>query len=161
MNSAHPFFGRAKVESAFDFSQVSFAQPVADEEFEDAFYESWVHNYFKRVRLIQIYSMYISMYVSMYSHQRFVKESPVSPQESNAERVEASPVNPIVSWSFCFFQDEQLYVYINIYICGGCTIYTCIYNTHRYLCKYIQSYTGIYIRYIIRRKFTSWDNWDV
>ncbi len=29
--------------------------------------------------------------------------SPVSPQESNAERVEASPVNPMVSWPFCFF----------------------------------------------------------
>ena len=103
------------MESAFDFSQVSFAQPVADEEFEDAFYESWVHSYLKRVRLIQIYSVYVSMYY----HQRFVKEifliffyphpfstmppSPVSPQESNAERVEASPVNPMVSWPFCFF----------------------------------------------------------
>ena len=124
------------MESAFDFSQVSFAQPVADEEFEDAFYESWVHNYFKRVRLIQIYSMYISMYVSMYSHQRFVKESPVSPQESNAERVEASPVNPIVSWSFCFFQDEQLYVYIYIYV-GGVQ-YILVYIIH------IDIYVNIY-----------------
>lgn len=30
----------SSVESTFDFSQVSFAQPVADDDFEDAFYES-------------------------------------------------------------------------------------------------------------------------
>jgi hypothetical protein len=30
----------SEVESTFDFSQVSFAQPVADDDFEDAFYAS-------------------------------------------------------------------------------------------------------------------------